>query len=275
MESLEKRKARRRGGQLLTIDRQNRRMNRRIAEPKRVSRWAGGEPTNAQAMARWYQEQSRHMRRGCDLPYLLPPPRRVAREDPVAALLDSAESSAVLDRFLNQARARAFESDAASVIDGDDDGGYAMERMLLGQNDASVYDDVKDALPELLVARRRRLMTGFETWRNNVRLMRKYRRIFMARIMRMNRQRLERCVQRWVAMWRFATGRDDPQETAADAPLDTKDLRADNREEMEAVWAAKAAAKAEAKRLAMLDRMKAKKDEERRKKKSALVAAKE
>ena len=56
------------------------------------------------------------------------------------------------------------------------------------------------------VQRRRRLVLGFDTWQDNVRMMRKYRRIFMARIMRMNRQRLERSIDRWVENFRHARG---------------------------------------------------------------------
>ena len=74
----------------------------------------------------------------------------------------------------------------------------------LGDDDMSGTSGLLAPVPQ--VQRRRRLVLGFDTWQENVRMMRKYRRIFMARIMRMNRQRLERSIDRWVENYRHARG---------------------------------------------------------------------
>ena len=76
----------------------------------------------------------------------------------------------MLDVFKHQAWARVFESDVSSLLDNSNPD-FAMERTLLEQGaDASLYNDVREALPELLVARRRRLTMVYDTWRTNTQL---------------------------------------------------------------------------------------------------------
>ena len=108
---------------LETIDAENRKMTRRLTLPKRVSKWTGGEATDPQSTKGWYAKQRKHMRRGCELPYVLPPPRRMVKEDPVAALTNAEGSSAVMTRFMAQAKARVFEGNSDAILAGDDDSG--------------------------------------------------------------------------------------------------------------------------------------------------------
>ena len=259
----------------VAIDKQNRSMSRRIAAPKRVSHWAGGEATDPRATAKWYNEQHKHMRRGCQLPNALPKlvPKKSEETKAVSALISDDRSSAVLDVFKHQAWARVFESDVSSLLDNSNPD-FAMERTLLEQGaDASLYNDVREALPELLVARRRRLTMVYDTWRTNTQLLRKYRRIFMARIIRLNRQRLVRFFERWVdylidVRGDVAKGGD----VESSFGMSAEDLAAQNRAEMEAVWAEKAAAKAAEKKRQIAERDRERKEAMARKRAAELKA---
>ena len=263
-ESLEKRMARNRGQKLVTLDQENRKMSRRLTSPKRVSHWAGGETTDPKAMASWYSSQHKHMRRGCQLPPVLPKIEAKQNDEQLALSALTSESSAqgVMDVFKHQAWSRVFESDMNSLLD-TSNGDYAMERALLTTNvDTSLYNDVREALPELLVARRRRLTMVYDTWRSNTQLLRKYRRIFMARIIRMNRQRLERSMRSWCEFVESIKG----EEVLANANstnegVSAAEIAAQNRAAMEAVWAEKAAARAAEKKRLILERDAARKEQ--------------
>ena len=128
-----------------------------------------------------------------------------------------------------------------------------------------------EALPELLVARRRRLTMVYDTWRTNTQLLRKYRRIFMARIIRLNRQRLVRFFERWVdylidVRGDVAKGGD----VESSFGMSAEDLAAQNRAEMEAVWAEKAAAKAAEKKRQIAERDRERKEAMARKRAAEL-----
>ncbi len=262
-ESLETRMARYRGHKLVSLDRENRKMSRRITSPKRVSHWAGGETTDPKAMASWYSSQSKHMRRGCQLPPVLPKMEAKKSEEQLAlsALTSDASAQGVMDVFKHQAWSRVFESDVKSLLD-DSNGDYAMERALLTTNvDTSLYNDVREALPELLVARRRRLTMVYDTWRSNTQLLRKYRRIFMARIIRMNRQRLERSMLKWCDFVQSIRGEVLANASSTNAGVSAAEIAAQNREAMEAVWAEKAAQRAAEKKRLILERDAARKEQ--------------
>ena len=262
-ESLEKRMARNRGHKLVTLDQENRKMSRRISSPKRVSHWTGGEATDPKAMASWYSHQAKHMRRGCQLPPVLPKIEAKKSEEQLAlsALQSDTTAQGVMDVFKHQAWSRVFESDMNSLLN-DTNGDYAMERALLTTNvDTSLYNDVRDALPELLVARRRRLTMVYDTWRSNTQMLRKYRRIFMARIIRMNRQRLERSMKSWCEFVAAIKGEVLANAKSTNEGVSAAEIAAQNREAMEAVWAEKAAARAAEKKKLIAERDAKRKEE--------------
>jgi len=273
-ESIEKRMARSRGHKLVELDSANRSMSRRLYSPKRVSHWSGGEATDPKATAAWYSNQNKHMRRGCQLPPVLPKleAKKSEEHQALAALASDERAQSVMDVFKHQAWSRVFESDTKSLLN-DTEGAYAMERALLSQNvDSSLYNDVREALPELLVARRRRLTMVYDTWRANTQLLRKYRRIFMARIIRMNRQRLERSMKCWCQFVAAIKGEINANAASTNEGASAKEIADQNRAAMEAVWAEKAAERAAEKKRLILERDAARKEQAARERAGELKA---
>ena len=103
-ESLIKRMARKRGGMLVGIDSENTKITRRLASPKRAQHGSMLDPVG---LKNWHSKQSKHMRRGCQLPYVMgaqdsasSSKRLSMQQGELAALADSADNAAhVLDAF--------------------------------------------------------------------------------------------------------------------------------------------------------------------------------
>ena len=111
--------ARKRGGLLTAIDGENTKIVHRLASPKRAQHGMMLDPHQLQ---RWHTKQSKHMRRSCQLPYVMGAgdgaQRRSKRRSELAALADSTDNAAhVLDAFQHMAASRIYETDTGSLLD--------------------------------------------------------------------------------------------------------------------------------------------------------------
>lgn len=148
-----------------------------------------------------------------------------------------------------------------------------MERWLIEkQSGSSVYSNVQNSLPELLTQRKKRLTRCFSSWADNVIMLRKYRRIFMNRIIRIQRLRLQSCFGWWVEFY-DAAREQKWVESGAIVPLQTRGLSERERQAaQEAVWAEKAKEKEQVKRLHIMERDAAKKRQASRDKQAEIAA---
>jgi hypothetical protein len=251
---------------------------RRLALPKRQQHHGGRDLDDRNAMmdrhklAKWHADQKHHMRRACNRPYVMGGEDALARakkERPseLQLLHDSQEdATAIISSFQHKASSRVFEIDTKALLDTTNDN-YSMERWMIEKaSNTSVFDNVQNSLPELLTMRRDRIGMTFDGWKRNVQMLRKYRRIFMNRIIRVQRQRLQNCFEMWVEFYdEVLEQRRVAEGLQSDSPPRSSTMsERDRQAAKEKIWEEKAMEKQAAKKLELIQKNADKKEEARK-----------